>query len=64
MSVLVTPEQQTQTPTTARAKVRVRASWSTPPPVERSNGSPREVGYGARLAVRKFGSAINKLADS
>jgi hypothetical protein len=62
MSVL-TSEQST--PTQAAAKVRVtRASWEMLPPVERSNGSPREPGYGARLAVRKFGSAINKLADN
>jgi len=63
MAVLTASEQPT--PTQAPVKVRVtHASWGTPPQIEHSNGAPREPGYGARLAVRKFGAAINKLADS
>jgi hypothetical protein len=63
MSVAIYPEHQTTKQ--AAAKVRVtRASWGTPPQIEHTNGSPREPGYGARLAVRKFGGALNKLANS
>jgi hypothetical protein len=64
MPVLTTKPEH-QTPTQARVKVRVtHASWGTPAQIEHSNGAPREPGYGARLAVRKFGAALNKLADS
>lgn len=58
-------ENQESGPTQAPVKVRrLRASWDMYPPAEHTNGSPREPGYGARLAVRKFGSAINKLAEN
>lgn len=52
-------------PKLASATVRVkRTSWGGPvQETERWNGVPRKPGYGARLAVRKFGDAINKLAD-
>lgn len=63
-AVAPTTTEQQQTPTLPTTKVRVtRMSWGSVPQVEHSSGIPREPGYGARLAVRKFGAAINKLAD-
>lgn len=48
----------------ARAEVRLKEAWGQPVAhVEHSTGTPRDPGYGARLAVRKYGDAINKLAE-
>lgn len=64
MTVLDVERQIQQQPEGYAAVVRVEVtSWGgTVQPSERSTGAPP--GYGARLAVRKFGRALNKLADS
>jgi hypothetical protein len=43
-----------------------RSSWGGTPATKQTNsGSPaRKPGDGARLAVRKFGKTLNKLAES
>jgi hypothetical protein len=47
-----------------QAQVRLKEAWGRPVPrVEHSTGTSREPGYGARLAIRKYGDAINKLAE-
>jgi hypothetical protein len=60
-TVQITPEQAQ--PNAAPSNVRVkRTSWGIVQQVEHSHGVPQRPGYGARLAVRKYGKAINKLA--
>lgn len=58
----IAPTQTQQRPETSATRVTVRASWASMNQTT-SIGTPREPGYGARLAVRKYGKAINKLAD-
>lgn len=50
----------------ARSIVTVKvakATWKVPQAVERTAGPPVEIGAGARLAVRRFGDAINRLSE-
>jgi hypothetical protein len=56
---------QHQEPKLVSATVRIkRTSWGgVVQENERWNGVPYKPGYGARLAVRKYGDALNKLAD-
>jgi hypothetical protein len=64
MTVLKEREQQQQ-PMSASAHVRFsHATWVLPQIAEHWNGAPRKRGFGARLAVRKFGASLDKLADS
>ncbi len=64
MTILDMNPTQTE-PKLVSATVRIkRTSWGGAiQEIGRWNGVPRKPGYGARLAVRKFGKAINKLAD-
>ncbi len=64
MTVLDMNPTQTE-PKLVSATVRIkRTSWGgVVQEIGRWNGVPKKPGYGARLAVRKFGEAINKLAD-
>jgi hypothetical protein len=60
-------EKETQHPVATSAEVHFSlATWGLPPATEQSNGAIPEDkrGRGARLAVRKFGGALNKLADN
>lgn len=43
---------------------RYKTTWPAPQVEHSSGGVPQKPGFGARLAVRKFGAAINKLAKS
>jgi len=63
MTVLTEKKQYQPVATSVQVRL-LRATWSLPPETEQSNGAPREPGFGARLAVRKFGGTLDKLADS
>lgn len=50
----------------ARSIVTVKlakTTWNVPQATERTAGPPVEIGAGARLAVRRFADAINKLSE-
>jgi hypothetical protein len=59
-AVTPTPTHRVEAST---AKVHVKASWEKVSQTVHASSAPREPGVGARLAVRKYGDAINKLAD-
>jgi hypothetical protein len=64
--MIVAPNNTEERRETAVASVTVvtyTTTWPAPN-VQHSIGEPQMPGFGARLAVRKFGQAINKLADN
>ena len=66
MSVILTPEQReaVRRETTSRTDVRIRVNpWGVLQPLDRTYGTPRGDGFGARRAVRKFSEALRRLAD-
>lgn len=44
-------------------KVEFVNPWGSLPPLERTYGSPRPDGFGARRAVKKYNEALRRLAD-
>ena len=44
-------------------KIDLVNPWGVLPELERTYGSPRPEGYGARRAVKKYSDALRRLAD-
>jgi hypothetical protein len=44
-------------------KVELVNPWGSLPTLERTYGSPRPEGFGARRAVKKYSEALRRLAD-
>jgi hypothetical protein len=58
-------EKQAQPVAPVTRVLMLHATWGLPSRTDHWNGgAPRKRGDGARLAVRKYGASLDKLADS
>jgi hypothetical protein len=46
-----------------KPRVRFSNPWAIDQPLERTYGTPRQDGFGAKRAVRKYAGALRRLAE-
>jgi len=66
MSVILTPTQREAVRRESASPPDVRITvnpWAINQPLERTYGTPRAAGFGAKRAVRKYGEALRRLAE-